>query len=95
MKLHRNIKECFQAGDSGDRWGSAMQVAFAICSELHIRDEPIPVSLGYSPGCADDPREPDGYEYELLLNVPSKDLYHAAVVYSRYLDFLKMRGEDY
>jgi hypothetical protein len=72
-----------------------MTISFAICSELWWRGEDVPHEMGYSPGAAADPREEDGYEFQLMVETPTEDLQYAARVVDRYVDILKARGEDY
>ena len=81
--------------DSYDAWGSAMGVYFDLCSELYHRDADIPASWDYHPGAASDPREPEGYWFDMLIDADTDTLLHFGRILHRYTSMLDTRGDSY
>lgn len=80
---------------SMDEWGGAMGALFSIASEMFMRGLDIPPEWGYSPGMADDPREPDSIEFEACKEASDCDLEETGKLLNRYLDILRAQGKDY
>jgi hypothetical protein len=72
-----------------------MAMHFAIAGEMLHRGLNIPFDWDYSPGMADDPREPDSIEFDLCLEASDADLERAGNILHRYEDFLRRHGKDY
>ena len=82
--------------DKGDPWGSTLSTFFAVAAELHHRgDFYIPPDWGYSPGMAEDPREPEDYFYDLCVECSTADLQKFGSLMNRYTDCLRRAGRSY
>jgi len=97
MKLlkHEILYEYKLQADSGDRWGSAMSAFFDVAGELWWRGADIPTYWQYSHGCAIDPREHDGYMFEILVDAETSDLLDIGNILERYTRNLDRIGESY
>lgn len=78
-----------------DMWGTSMQAWFDVASELWWRGEAVPDHWEYSPGCADDPREPDSYLSEYCGELDTETLIKAGNILCRYTAVLEKHGEGY
>ena len=81
--------------DSGDKWGSAMECFFSLCAELWMRGAYDAPEWGYSPGIADDPREPDGGYYEIFIDAQTDALQKLGALMFRYTGILEAAGHSY
>lgn len=81
--------------DKYDPWGSAMDVFFPIASELYMRGVDIPSQWGYAPGLTDDPRDPENYYTDLIINESDNDLLEFGNLLHRYTNYLDRAGCSY
>ena len=103
--MHAAVRECFDAGDvgpSGDRWGTAIGIHFALAdllTEWHEGSGIIPSEWGYRQalGGADT----DDWNYRVLTEdlergeLHASDLIHAGNDLSRYCAYLDRKGLSY
>lgn len=82
--------------DKGDMWGEAMGTFFTVAAELYHRgDFYVPPKWDYSPGMAEDPREPEDYFYDMCIECSTADLQKFGHLLNRYTGFLKRAGHSY
>lgn len=82
--------------DSGDAWGSAMNMWFAIADEVYFnRDMEVPTEWNFKPSPIGPANDPDDYATEIVTNMSDDALSRFGAVMHRYVGVLKHAGVDY
>ena len=96
MNTQKQLSQIYKENSSGDSWGDAMAMGFALCEVLYLRDEfDVPDLMKFRPGILGVVIEDENTLAQSLQDFETSDLETFGRKINRLIDILKKQGKDY